>query len=656
VIQKLLIANRGEIACRIMRTARRMGIATVAVYSEADARALHVAMADEAIRIGPAAPAESYLCGDAVLTAAHASGADAIHPGYGFLSENAAFATACAAAGVCFVGPPAAAIRAMGSKRQALALMAAKGVPVLPGYRGEAQDDASMCEAAAALGFPLIIKPSAGGGGKGMQVARDVRELATLLPAARRIAHAAFGDDTLLLERYLERPRHVEIQVFADAHGHCIHLFERDCSVQRRHQKVVEEAPAPDLPDSVRTHMGEVAVRAARAIDYRGAGTVEFLFDPDTQQFHFMEMNTRLQVEHPVTEMISGLDLVEWQLRVAAGEALPCTQQQVRCDGHAIEVRLYAEDPVCDFVPATGPVRWLETPDGAHVRVDAGLCAGDAVSVHYDPMIAKLIVHAPDRPAAVARLRGALAATRIGPLVNNVGFLRTLAAHPQWSAGAVDTGFLGREQATLTPAVIAADDALLGAAAWFASEPAPAGSGPWQRLRGFRVNLPPVHRLRLAANGESAGDVIVSAAGDTLHVQLPGRTRTVDLGMNSEAALAFNEDGARRRIAVHLDDGVLHLDDGHANASVQVLATASPAGSDQHHGAGQLIAPMPGRVVSLGVAPGDRVERGQALVVLEAMKMEHTLSAPAAGSVEHVGCAEGEQVEEGSVLVALALD
>jgi 3-methylcrotonyl-CoA carboxylase alpha subunit len=419
---------------------------------------------------------------------------------------------------------------------------------------------------------------------------------------------------------------------------------------------VVEEAPAPDLPATVRERMGEVAVRAAKAINYRGAGTVEFLYDPDTQQFHFMEMNTRLQVEHPVTELITGIDLVEWQLRVAAGEPLPLTQQQVRCDGHAIEVRLYAEDPARDFVPATGPVRWLDTPDDADVRVDAGVRAGDAVGVHYDPMIAKLIVHAPDRAATVARLRSALAATRIGPLVNNVGFLRAITAHPQWSAGAVDTGFLGREQDALTPAEIAADDALLGAAAWFAGEPAPAGSGPWQRLRGFRLNLPPVHRLRLAANGEPACDAIVSAAGDTLHVQLPGRTRTIEPGARSEAALAYSEDGARRRIAVHLDDSVLHLDDGRANASVQVLATASPAGADQHHGAGQLIAPMPGRVVSLAVALGDRVERGQAIVVLEAMKMEHTLSAPAAGSVEHVGCAEGEQVEEGSVLVALALD
>jgi len=655
VIRKLLVANRGEIACRVMRTARRLGVATVAVYSDADAGALHVAMADEAVRIGPAPAAESYLRGEAVVEAARRSGADAVHPGYGFLSENAAFAEACEAAGIAFVGPPAAAIAAMGSKRDALALMERNGVPVLPGYRGEAQDDATLLAAARALGFPLIIKPSAGGGGKGMEIVRDEHDLAARLQAARRIARAAFGDDTLLLERYLERPRHIEIQVFADGHGNCIHLFERDCSVQRRHQKIVEEAPAPELAPALRDAMGEAAVRAALAIGYRGAGTVEFLHDPAADSFHFMEMNTRLQVEHPVTELITGVDLVEWQLRAAAGEPLALAQHEVGACGHAIEVRIYAEDPQRDFLPVAGALDWVELPAGEHVRVDAGVRAGDRVGVHYDPMIAKLIVHGEDRAQAVQRLGRALGEASLGPIASNLGFLRALAAHPQWSRGALDTGFLAREQQALAPATLAADDALLAAAAWLASEPPPAPATPWDTLTGLRLNLPSRRIARLAAGGQAV-DVVVEALGAGLTVHQPGTTRRLDRVLRDGARLRLEEAGAARSVTVHASAGALHLDDGHATATVQVRPAATPATADTLHGAGQIVAPMPGRVASLAAREGERVVAGEALVVLEAMKMEHTLRAPAAGVVELVGCREGAQVEEGAVLVSLALD
>jgi 3-methylcrotonyl-CoA carboxylase alpha subunit len=653
MIRKLLIANRGEIACRVIRTARRQGVTTVAVYSDADADALHVAMADEAVHIGPAPAAQSYLDAEAVLAAARECGADAVHPGYGFLSENAAFATACEKAGVCFVGPPAAAITAMGSKREALVLMEQHGIPVLPGYRGEAQDDEALLQAASAVGFPLIIKPSAGGGGKGMQVAHDADEFTAVLPATRRVARAAFGDETLILERYLERPRHVEIQVFADAHGNCVHLFERDCSVQRRHQKVVEEAPAPDLPSDVRERMGEAAVNAARAIGYRGAGTVEFLYDDASGGFHFMEMNTRLQVEHPVTEMITGIDLVEWQLAVAGGAALPLTQEQLAVAGHAIEVRLYAEDPDREFLPATGPIQWFEVPEG--VRVDSGVQAGDTVGVHYDPMIAKLVVHGASRPQALASLRQALSATRIGPLTSNLGFLRALADHPQWSDAAVDTGFLGRNSEALGSRRMCADDALLGAAVWQAGEAPSARTSPWDTLRGLRVNLPACQRLRLGHDGDVT-DVRMEPDGDTMTVHLPSGPRMVSRIQRSATAVRFRVDRKEHRIAVNRAAGTLYLDDGRASAQISVMPVATPSEGALLHGAGTLTAPMPGRVVSVSVSPGDRVEAGQPLVVLEAMKMEHTLKAPAAGNVEQVGCTEGVQVDEGAVLVSLTLD
>ena len=653
MIRKLLIANRGEIACRVIRTARRLGIRTVAVHSEADVDALHVAMADEAVHIGPAPAAESYLDAVAVLTAAQDRGADAIHPGYGFLSENASFATSCEEAGVCFVGPPATAITAMGSKREALVLMEQHGIPVLPGYRGEAQDDDALLQAASTIGFPLIIKPSAGGGGKGMQVARDADELAAVLPATRRVARAAFGDETLILERYLECPRHIEIQVFADAHDNCVHLFERDCSVQRRHQKVVEEAPAPGFPPAVRERMGDAAVNAARAIGYRGAGTVEFLYDDTSGGFHFMEMNTRLQVEHPVTEMITGVDLVEWQLLVAAGERLPLAQEQLDVDGHAIEARLYAEDPDRDFLPATGPIAWFDVPDG--VRTDAGVRAGDAVSVHYDPMIAKLIVHGRSRHQTLASLRQALSDVRIGPLTSNLGFLRALAGNARWNDGAVDTGFLARSSQAFGGREMTPADVLVGAAVWCTSQTSEAHSSPWDALRGLRLNLPACHRLRLDISGEVT-DLRVEPSNECTTVHLGTASHTVSHVRRTDKVLRFRKAGHEHRLTVHEAAGVLHLDDGNATARVSVLPVATPSEGASLHGAGTLTAPMPGRVVAVHVSAGDRVETGQALVVLEAMKMEHTLKAPAPGAVTQVGCRDGEQVEEGVLLISLELD
>ncbi|HJS85487.1 MAG TPA: acetyl-CoA carboxylase biotin carboxylase subunit, partial [Acetobacteraceae bacterium] len=447
MIRTLLIANRGEIAVRVARTARRMGIETVAVFSEADAGAMHVQAADRAVLIGPAPARESYLAIDRIIEAARRTGADAVHPGYGFLSENPAFAEACAEAGLIFVGPPAEAMRAMGSKSSAKALMRQAGVPVLPGYDGEAQEPGFLADQAARVGFPVVIKAVSGGGGRGMRVVERAGDFGTALASARQEAASAFGDDRVLIERYLARPRHIEVQVFADTHGNAVHLFERDCSAQRRHQKVIEEAPAPGLDPVRREAMGAAAVACARAVGYVGAGTVEFVADADG--FYFLEMNTRLQVEHPVTEMVTGFDLVEWQLRVAAGETLPASGDAIRLRGHAIEARLYAEDPARDFAPSVGRIVALRLPQGEGVRVDAGVRAGDAVSVHYDAMIAKVICHGATREEALARLRRALAETEIAGVASNLDLLARIAAHPAFAAGGIDTGFIGREAASL---------------------------------------------------------------------------------------------------------------------------------------------------------------------------------------------------------------
>ncbi|MDX1576797.1 MAG: acetyl-CoA carboxylase biotin carboxylase subunit, partial [Kiloniellales bacterium] len=498
MFERLLIANRGEIACRVVRTAKRLALRTIAVYSEADKNALHVALADEAEPIGPPAAAESYLNIEAVLVAAKASRAEAVHPGYGFLSENPDFAEACAAAGLVFVGPPAEAIRAMGSKDRAKVLMERAGVPVLPGYNGRAQSTKALERAAAKLGYPLLIKPSAGGGGKGMRRVDRAADLGPALDGARREAAAAFGDARVILERFLARPRHIEVQIFADQRGRALHLFERDCSIQRRHQKVIEEAPAPGLSAKLRAAMGRAAVAAARAIGYVGAGTVEFLVDG--KSFYFMEMNTRLQVEHPVTEMITGHDLVEWQLRVAAGEALPCGQGDLAITGHAIEARLYAEDPARDFLPAPGRLERLRFPkEGRHLRIDSGVREGDEISHYYDPMIAKLIVAGKDRPAAVARLTRALAATEISGVATNLAFLERIAAHADYRAGRIDTVFVERHGESLLPADgLVSDEALaLASLAVLLRREAEARAAarasddpysPWQETDGWRLN------------------------------------------------------------------------------------------------------------------------------------------------------------------------
>ncbi|HYC05698.1 MAG TPA: acetyl/propionyl/methylcrotonyl-CoA carboxylase subunit alpha [Azospirillaceae bacterium] len=671
MFDKLLIANRGEIACRVIRTARRLGIRTVAVYSDADANAMHVAMADEAVRIGPAPARESYLRMDAILEACRRTGAQAVHPGYGFLSENAAFAEACAAAGIVFVGPPASAIRAMGGKSEAKALMEKAAVPLVPGYHGEDQDPALLAAEAQRIGFPVLIKASAGGGGKGMKVATDAADFPAQLASAKREAASSFGDDRVLIERYLGRPRHVEIQVFADGHGDCVYLFERDCSIQRRHQKVVEEAPAPNLDPAIRKRMGEAAVAAAKAIGYVGAGTVEFLLDPvetgGDGSFYFMEMNTRLQVEHPVTECITGQDLVEWQLRVAAGGRLPLTQDQLAIDGHAIEVRLYAEDPAKGFLPQTGNLSHLRFPEqGTHVRVDTGVRAGDAISIHYDPMIAKLIVWDRDRPAAVRRLRAALAGTEIAGLNANVAFLSAIAAHPAFMEADLDTRFIARFEGDLLPAAAAPSDEALALSALGvllrrgSQARAQAAASldpwsPWSRADGWRLNDEAHGTLTFReAAGEdgTAAEHVVKLAykRDGYHLHLPGGEMVARGELSGDGTLTADLGGHRvsaRWVKAGAEVTIFHAGGSRKLTLVEPLAS----GEADTGGAGRLTAPMPGKVIAVLVEPGAAVEKGQPLVVLEAMKMEHTIKAPAAGTVAAVKYGVGEQVPEGAELI-----
>jgi 3-methylcrotonyl-CoA carboxylase alpha subunit len=660
MFDKILIANRGEIACRVIRTARRLGIRTVAVYSEADAGALHVAMADEATLIGPAPAAESYLKADAVLAAAKASGAQAIHPGYGFLSENAGFAEACATNGVVFIGPPVGAIQAMGSKSESKRLMEKAGVPLVPGYHGADQSDAALTVAAKSIGYPVLVKASAGGGGKGMRVVREPGGLAEAIAGARREAKAAFGDDTLLIEKYLERPRHVEIQVFADSHGNAVYLFERDCSIQRRHQKVIEEAPAPALPDGVRRAMGEAAVAAAKAVDYVGAGTVEFL----TQDggFFFIEMNTRLQVEHPVTEMITGLDLVEWQLRVARGQTLPLAQEQLTRHGHAFEARLYAEDPARDFLPAIGQLKRLRPPaENRHVRVDTGVREGDSVSMFYDPMIAKLIVWDESRDAALLRLKRALADYELAGVANNIGFLGRIAAHPAFAALEVDTGFIERHKAELFPEQLPVPAIGLAFAtlALLLEREAEAGraaraSGdvhsPWHLTTGWRLNDDNHHDFRFLDNG-TAREVAVHFRPHGWLLQVDGCDLTARHAGLADGTLTAEIAGTRRRAAVVAGDGELTI---LCEGDAWRLAVDDPSvrAAAQDAGGGHLMAPMPGTVVQVLVAAGAKVERGAALMVVEAMKMEHTIKAPADGTVASVHFAVGDPVSEGVELIS----
>ncbi|WP_101926557.1 MULTISPECIES: acetyl/propionyl/methylcrotonyl-CoA carboxylase subunit alpha [Luteimonas] len=666
----LLIANRGEIACRIIRTARRLGVRTVAVFSEADADAQHVRLADAAYPIGGPRPQDSYLRGDAILEVARDSGAQAIHPGYGFLSENADFADAVEAAGLTFIGPSSASMRKMGSKAGAKDLMAAAGVPVVPGYTGEDQAPQRLADEAARIGFPLMIKAAHGGGGKGMRVVRSLEDFLPNLESCQREAKNAFGRDRVLLERYIESPRHIEIQVFGDRHGGAIHLNERECSAQRRYQKVFEESPSPFLTPALRAAMGEAAVLAARAIDYANAGTVEFIVAP-SGEFFFMEINTRLQVEHPVTELTTGLDLVEWQLRIAADDALPLVQADVPRIGHAIEVRLYAEDPEAGFLPGSGTLETLRLPPpSAHVRVDSGVVEGDAVTIFYDPMIAKLIVHDADRPAALARLREALAQCAIVGPKSNITFLERLVRHPAIVGATIDTGYLDRHLDEFVPAPVqddaahGADVRLLAAAAVAAllddaarrQRETSAGNdpgSPWATPDGWRLGAPATRTLAFAHRGVRI-DVQATPQGRDWRIDDGDTAVLVEGARWADDVLSARIDGRGQRLAVVAGAHDITVHDGAHRLTLQRV-------EDDHRGSGadaasddRVRAPMPGRVVAWRVAAGDAVEAGQELLILEAMKMEMALKSPRAGTGAELRATEGEFVDGDAVLVVLA--
>jgi 3-methylcrotonyl-CoA carboxylase alpha subunit len=647
MFRRILIANRGEIACRVIDTCRRLGVECVAVHSDADAAARHVAMADAAVPIGGPAPAESYLRGDAIVQAALDTGAEAIHPGYGFLSENPDFVAAVERAGLTFIGPSAPAIRAMGLKDAAKKLMEEAGVPVVPGYHGENQDPEHLSGAADAIGYPVLIKAVAGGGGKGMRKVARPADFMAALEGARREAGAAFGNEAVLIEKFVEKPRHIEVQVFGDG-ADAVHLFERDCSLQRRHQKVIEEAPAPGMTPEMRAAMGEAAVRAAKAIGYRGAGTVEFIVDasdglrPD--RFWFMEMNTRLQVEHPVTEAITGVDLVEWQLRVAAGEPLPVRQRELSINGHAFEARLYAEDVPAGFLPATGRLDHLAFPTG--VRADSGVRAGDEISPFYDPMIAKLVVHGPTRAVALGRLAAALAGTEVGGSVTNLDFLAALAAHPRFAAGDVDTGLIERDlDALAAPAPVT--DPLRALAALGAAGLADAAHAAAAATEGFTLWGPLRRSVQLTEAGAPFAARIAALGGGRFEVEI------------GDARIACRRAGGALR-AEGLDAPVRVVPAGDA---VHVFAgrgvsfgVADPLARDAAEGASADVveAPMPGLVKAVFVAPGERVEKGARIAILEAMKMEHTLTAGRDGEIAEVLAPEGVQVSAGAALIRFA--
>jgi len=664
MFKKILIANRGEIACRVAATARRLGVRTVAVYSDADANARHVRACDEAVHIGAAAPRESYLRWERILDAARATGAQAIHPGYGFLSENDAFAQACVDAGLVFIGPPASAIAAMGSKSAAKTLMEQAGVPLVPGYHGQDNDPALLAKEAARIGYPVLIKASAGGGGKGMRRVDKAQDFAAALASCQREAKASFGDDHVLVERYVTRPRHIEFQVFADTHGHCVYLFERDCSVQRRHQKVLEEAPAPGISEARRRQMGQAAVAAAQAVGYVGAGTVEFVaeeLDDGDIRAYFMEMNTRLQVEHPVTEAITGHDLVEWQLRVAAGQPLPLTQEQLSMRGHAIEARICAENPDANFLPATGTLRVARWPE--HVsfvrsdeqpRIDRGFDEGDAISPHYDSMIAKLIVWGGDRAQALARLDAALAQTHIVGLATNVAFLRRVVATQAFATADLDTALIERERAALFDyAPLALECAAAGVIAReLANEAALQDRDPWSRRDGWRLFGGATRRFDLDIGGQRHTATLHRAHDGTHTLALGDRTwpfaarvlgadrHDVTLGVRRWVLAVYAEG---ERVTVFAPEGTLALQE--VDALAHAAEVASPGG--------RLTAPMPGKVVALLAKAGDAVKAGQPLAVMEAMKMEHTIAAPRDGTVAELLYGVGDQVAEGAELLRL---
>jgi acetyl-CoA/propionyl-CoA carboxylase, biotin carboxylase, biotin carboxyl carrier protein len=657
VFTRVLVANRGEIAVRIIRTLRALGIGSVAVYSDADAGARHVREADEAIRLGPAPAAESYLRADRIVDAACRAGAQAVHPGYGFLSENTAFAVACAEAGLVFIGPPPEAIAAMGDKIRAKETVAAAGVPVVPGAGKPGMSDDELVRALEETGFPLLIKPSAGGGGKGMRLVRSAGELPDALAAARREARAAFGDGTLLAERFIDRPRHIEIQVLADSHGNVVHLGERECSIQRRHQKIIEEAPSPLTDGTRRAAMGAAAVDAARSVGYAGAGTVEFIVSGDRpDDFYFMEMNTRLQVEHPVTEMVTGLDLVELQIRIAAGETLPFRQQDVRMDGHAIEARVYAEDPARGFLPTGGTILALREPAAPHLRVDSGLAEGTTVTSSYDPMLAKVIAWGDDRGAALRRLGAALAGTEILGVTTNTAFLRALLAHPDVAAGRLDTGLAERHLQQLTDHSVP-DEVLVAAALAYALSLEPDGpvAGPWEIPDGWRPGGRAPIRLRLACAPREATEVQVwgrAAAGAMVAVAgaepVPACAAVHGEGAGVDrASLTLSYGGRTRRYAcARQDRRVLWLGrDGHGWMVTEddAIVPRDAAGAGRADGA--VRSPMPGTVVAVRVTVGDPVQAGQPLAVVEAMKMEHSVTAPLDGVVAELTAEAGQQVQ-----------
>jgi len=654
MFKRILIANRGEIACRVARTAKRLGIQAVGVYSDADAHALHTRSMDLAVHIGPAPARESYLDVERIMRAARDTGCQGIHPGYGFLSENADLARACDDNGIAFIGPPAGAIEAMGSKIRAKRIMEDSGIPLVPGYHGDDQSSEHLENVADDIGYPVLIKASAGGGGKGMRVVREPADFAAALEGAKRESASAFGDDKVLIEKYLDQPRHVEIQVFRDDHGNGVHLFERDCSIQRRHQKILEEAPAPGLDEATRQSMGKSAMRAADAIDYRGAGTVEFIMDAGGG-FYFMEMNTRLQVEHPVTELVTGQDLVEWQLRVAAGEPLPCGQEDLAIHGHAFEARVYAENPGNEFLPSIGELTLAAFPEqDEHVRVDAGVQTGDAISVHYDPMIAKVITWGPDRRNALERLHGALSLTHIAGVETNIEFLLDVLEQEDVAAGRADTHFVEKHMDALlrrdpTPATVLVLAAYHEIASLARGNRLAGDHDPFAAVDGWRPNLASEfrfeytdhahsHECRLLFDGAGARVIVDETAYDVGgEMQDDGRLAATVDGVRCEAWIVHRPE----RLDVFFGGRHYGLE-----RHVDVVSDAQEADTDR------ITAPMPGKITSVSVKPGDTVERGAMLLVLEAMKMEHTITAPHDGVIDRLPFKEGDSVSEGAELAA----
>ncbi|MDX1570635.1 MAG: biotin carboxylase N-terminal domain-containing protein [Xanthomonadales bacterium] len=658
MLRRVLIANRGEIACRIIATCRRLGVETVAVYSDPDRDARHVRLADQAIGLGGARPGESYLVIDRIIEAARQAEADAIHPGYGFLAENGAFARACREAGITFIGPDPKTIELMGSKAVAKAAMDEAGVPLVPGYHGDDQDPKTLAKEAEQVGFPLMVKAAAGGGGKGMRIVRSAKAFERELAAAQREASNAFGDDRVILERYIEEPRHIEVQIFGDRHGNRVHLHERDCSSQRRYQKIIEEAPAPGISDDTRRAIQAAAVAAAEAVDYVNAGTVEFIVATD-ESFFFMEMNTRLQVEHPVTEEITGLDLVEWQLRVASGEPLPLRQEEIAASGHALEVRIYAEDPLRDFLPATGRIDWLAFPDDA--RADTGVSEGDEVTVHYDPMIAKLIVSGPDRQAALGAMERALARTVVGGLKTNLDFLSALLHHPRFLEGRMHTAFLDGNLDEVLGETAPPEEALLIAAivALMAEEDAsldqqahgPDPYSPWGLADGWR----PGHlgkRVVSLQHGDQHHRLDAIGFGGTYVLSQGDEQTRVSAADYDGTRLSYLVGDRRRAATVLCRDAHIQVACG---GRIISLVAEDPFAPEETEGASEdrIVAPMPGRIVALKAAPGDELAEADEAVVMEAMKMELSLPAPRAGKVAAVHVSEGEFVEADTVLIEL---